>query len=152
MYNKQHKTTQVMKKNHILLVEDNEGDIVLTSEAFEECGCKAELQVARNGKEAINLLFDQKDESLLPDLILLDINLPLLNGHEVLKKIKENEKTKHIPVTILTTSSAISDINLTYENHANCFITKPADINDFFETINALSNYWFNICKLPAKK
>ena len=98
------------------------------------------------------MLFDQKDESLLPDLILLDINLPLLNGHEVLKKIKENEKTKHIPVTILTTSSAISDINLTYENHANCFITKPADINDFFETINALSNYWFNICKLPAKK
>lgn len=141
-----------MKKNQILLVEDNEGDIVLTSEAFEDSGSKVELLVARNGKEAINILFDQMDESLLPDLILLDINLPLLNGHEVLKKIKENTKTKHIPVAILTTSSAISDINLTYENHANCFITKPADINEFFETINALSNYWFKICKLPANK
>ena len=141
-----------MKKNQILLVEDNEGDIVLTSEAFEECGCKASIQVARNGKEAINILFDQNENTQLPDLILLDINLPLLNGHEVLKKIKESEKTKNIPVIILTTSSAISDINLTYDNYANCFITKPADINDFFETINALSNYWFNICKLPVKK
>lgn len=141
-----------MKKNKILLVEDNEGDIVLTSEAFEECGCNIDIHVARNGKEAINILFDQNKDSQLPDVILLDINLPLLNGHEVLKKIKENEKTKHIPVAILTTSSAISDINLTYENYANCFITKPADINDFFETINALSNYWFNICKLPSKK
>ena len=141
-----------MKKNQILLVEDNEGDIVLTSEAFEESSCKVNIQVARNGKEAINILFDQNEDAQLPDLILLDINLPLLNGHEVLKKIKENEKTRHIPVAILTTSSAISDINLTYENFANCFITKPADINDFFETINALSNYWFNICKLPSKK
>lgn len=141
-----------MKKNQILLVEDNEGDIVLTTEAFEECNFKTEIQVARNGKEAITILFEQQDESQLPDLILLDINLPLLNGHEVLKKIKENEKTKHIPVVMLTTSSAISDINLTYDNHANCFITKPADINDFFETINNLSNYWFSTSKLPSKK
>lgn len=141
-----------MKKNQILLVEDNEGDIVLTSEAFEESSCKVNIQVARNGKEAINILFDQNEDAQLPDLILLDINLPLLNGHEVLKKIKENEKTKHIPVIILTTSSAISDINLTYENYANCFITKPADINDFFETINVLCNYWFKISKLPSKK
>ena len=141
-----------MKKNQILLVEDNEGDIVLTSEAFEESSCKVNIQVARNGKEAINILFDQNEDTQLPDLILLDINLPLLNGHEVLKKIKENEKTRHIPVAILTTSSAISDINLTYENFANCFITKPADINDFFETINVLCNYWFKISKLPSKK
>ena len=141
-----------MKKNLILLVEDNEGDIVLTSEAFEESSCKVNIQVARNGKEAINILFDQNEDTQLPDLILLDINLPLLNGHEVLKKIKENEKTKHIPVIILTTSSAISDINLTYENYANSFITKPADINDFFETINVLCNYWFKISKLPSKK
>jgi len=145
-------TPTAMKKNQILLVEDNEGDIVLTSEAFEERDCKTNIQVARNGKEAINILFNQNQDDQLPDLILLDINLPLLNGHEVLKKIKENEKTKHIPVIILTTSSAISDINLTYENYANCFITKPADINDFFETINVLCNYWFKISKLPSKK
>lgn len=141
-----------MKKNRILLVEDNEGDIVLTSEAFEESSSKVNIKVARNGKEAINILFDQNENAQLPDLILLDINLPLLNGHEVLKKIKENEKTKHIPVIILTTSSAISDINLTYENYANSFITKPADINGFFETINVLCNYWFKISKLPSKK
>ncbi|WP_291136201.1 response regulator [Flavobacterium sp. UBA7663] len=141
-----------MRKNQILLVEDNEGDIVLTTEAFEECDFKTDILVARNGKEAINILFNQQDDSELPNLILLDINLPLLNGHEVLKLIKENEKTKHIPVVMLTTSSAISDINLTYESQANCFITKPADINDFFETINTLSNYWFKICKLPSKK
>lgn len=141
-----------MRRNQILLVEDNEGDIVLTTEAFEECNFKTNIQVARNGKEAITILFYELDDSQLPDLILLDINLPLLNGHEVLKKIKENDKTKHIPVVMLTTSSAISDINLTYENYANCFITKPADINDFFEAINALSNYWFRICKLPSKK
>ncbi len=141
-----------MKKNKILLVEDNEGDIVLTSEAFEECSCKAEVIIARNGKEAINILFNEDNESTLPDLILLDINLPLLNGHEVLKKSKENNNTKHIPVTILTTSSSVNDINLTYENFANSFITKPADINEFFETINALSTYWFEICKLPVNK
>lgn len=141
-----------MKKNQILLVEDNEGDIVLTSEAFEECDFKTDIQVARNGKEAITILFDEHNQSELPTLILLDINLPLLNGHEVLKKIKENEKTRHIPVAILTTSSAVNDINLAYENNANCFITKPADINDFFETINSLGNFWFNTCKLPFSK
>lgn len=141
-----------MKKNQILLVEDNEGDIVLTSEAFEECDFKTDIQVARNGKEAITILFNDHDHSELPTLILLDINLPLLNGHEVLKKIKENEKTRHIPVAILTTSSAANDINLAYENNANCFITKPADINDFFDTINSLGNFWFNTCKLPFSK
>ena len=141
-----------MKKNQILLVEDNEGDIVLTSEAFEECDFKTDIQVARNGKEAITILFDEHNHSELPTLILLDINLPLLNGHEVLKKIKENDKTKHIPVAILTTSSAVSDIDLAYHNNANCFITKPADINDFFETINSLGNFWFNTCKLPFSK
>ncbi|WP_333808683.1 response regulator [Flavobacterium sp.] len=141
-----------MKKNQILLVEDNEGDIVLTSEAFEECDFKTDIQVARNGKEAITILFEEHNQSELPTLILLDINLPLLNGHEVLKKIKENEKTRHIPVAILTTSSAVNDINLAYENNANCFITKPADINEFFETINSLGNFWFNTCKLPFSK
>ncbi len=73
----------------------------------------------------------------------------MLNGHEVLKKIKENEKTKHIPVIMLTTSSAINDINLTYANHANGFISKPSDVNDFFQTINSIGNFWFNTCKLP---
>uniref|UniRef100_UPI00404B07F5 response regulator n=1 Tax=Flavobacterium sp. TaxID=239 RepID=UPI00404B07F5 len=141
-----------MKNLQILLVEDNEGDIILTQEAFEECDFKTSIQVARNGKEAITYLFDSCTNTQLPDLILLDINLPLLNGHEVLKRIKENDKTKHIPVLILTTSSASTDINLTYANHANSFISKPSEIDDFFQSINTLGKFWFNTCKLPLNK
>lgn len=140
-----------MKKANILLVEDNEGDIILTQEAFEESNFESNLIVTRDGREAINYLSieDRTTSDDLPDLILLDINLPLLNGHEVLQRIKKNEFTKHIPVIILTTSSSINDINTTYKNHANCFITKPADINDFFKTIDFIGKYWFEIVKLP---
>lgn len=143
-----------MKKFEILLVEDNEGDIVLTAEAFEECQINSNLNIVKNGKEALNYLgieTDEKPKNNYPDIILLDINLPLLNGHEVLYQIKNNEKTKHIPVIILTTSSASVDINKTYGNHANCFITKPTDINDFFETIKTLSKFWFQTVMLSAK-
>lgn len=143
-----------MKKSKILLVEDNEGDIVLTTEAFEEVDFKTNLIVARNGKEALNYLSLEERNSFLnlPDLILLDINLPLLNGHEVLHHIKQNKFTKHIPVIILTTSSSSNDINATYDNHANCFITKPADINEFFDVINLMSKFWFKIAKLPTQQ
>lgn len=141
-----------MKNLQILLVEDNEGDIILTQEAFEECDFKTSIHVARNGKEAVTYLFESCTNAQLPDLILLDINLPLLNGHEVLKRIKENDKTKHIPVVILTTSSASTDINLTYANHANSFISKPSEIDDFFQSINTLGKFWFNTCKLPLNK
>lgn len=141
-----------MKKIEILLVEDNEGDIVLTTEAFEECEFNSNINVARNGKEALNYLALEDGRAIidLPDLILLDINLPLLNGHEVLQHIKQNERTKHIPVIILTTSSSSNDINATYNNQANCYITKPADINDFFDVINSLGKFWFKIAKLPT--
>ena len=141
-----------MKSLQILLVEDNEGDIILTQEAFEECNFLTNIHVARNGKEALTYLFENCTNSHLPDLILLDINLPLLNGHEVLKKIKENDKTKHIPVVILTTSSASTDVNLTYANHANSFISKPSEVDDFFETISTLGKFWFDTCKLPEAK
>ena len=141
-----------MKKAKILLVEDNEGDIVLTTEAFEEADFKSNLIVARNGKEALNYLsMEDRTTSLnLPDLILLDINLPLLNGIEVLNHIKQNKYTRHIPVIILTTSSSSNDINATYDNHANCFITKPADITVFFDVINSLGKFWLQIVKLPT--
>lgn len=143
-----------MRKAKILLVEDNEGDIILTTEAFEEADLSTNLIVVRNGKEALNSLSLEGRTSYvnLPDLILLDINLPLLNGHEVLHLIKQNEFTKHIPVIILTTSSSTNDINATYDNHANCFITKPADINEFFDVINSLCKFWFQIAKLPIEK
>ncbi|ESU25980.1 response regulator receiver protein [Flavobacterium limnosediminis JC2902] len=143
-----------MKSADILLVEDNEGDIILTIEALEESKIVNKIDVVRNGKEAIDYVFNDgkyKDVTL-PDLILLDVNLPLKSGHEVLSIIKEDERTKHIPVIMLTTSSSERDVNLSYKHHANCFITKPVDLTDFFETVTSIEQFWFNIVKLPVGK
>ncbi len=139
-----------MKNVHILLVEDNEGDILLTIEAFEEGRIANVIEVARDGQEALNKL--QKDfvDKKLPDLILLDINLPKMNGHEVLEKLKKNDDLKHIPVIILSTSSSEMDIMKSYNNHANCFITKPVEIKDFVKAIESIEDFWFSIVKLPT--
>jgi CheY-like chemotaxis protein len=139
---------------HILLVEDNEGDILLTKEALEDAKLLISLTVARDGREAVDFLVKQIDhaESKMPDLILLDINLPRKNGHEVLKYAKENENLKHIPVIMLTTSSSEKDINLSYTNYVNCYITKPVDVNNFLEVVSAIENFWVSIVKLPVKK
>ncbi len=120
---------------HILLVEDNEGDILLTREAFEEAQILVNLSVVKDGKEAMDFLTRHggHKDAQHPDLILLDVNLPKKNGHEVLQFIKEDEDIKQIPVIMLTTSSSERDINLSYYYHANCFITKPVDVNDFLE-------------------
>lgn len=109
---------------HILLVEDNEGDILLTLEAFEECNVKSEISVTRNGKEALDFLFKRGEfiNSKKPDLIILDINLPLMNGHEVLQEIKSNLNLKKIPVIMLTTSSSQADIDDAYGNHCNSYV------------------------------
>jgi CheY-like chemotaxis protein len=139
---------------HILLVEDNEGDVLLTREALEEVGMNINLSVLKDGKQAIDFLSQSGENagSTLPDIMLLDINLPKKNGHEVLQYVKENEILKHIPVIMLTTSSSERDINLTYTNHANCFITKPSDVNDYIEAVSVIANFWLNICKLPNQK
>lgn len=140
-----------MNPIHILLVEDNEGDIVLTREAFEESRIINELSVVRNGKEALDFVFRRGayQDALPPDLILLDINLPMRNGLEVLREIKESELVRHIPVIMLTTSSAEKDISLSYQHHANCYITKPVEINRFLEAISGIEHFWLNIVKLP---
>lgn len=143
-----------MKSVNILLVEDNEGDIVLTIEALEESKIINSINVVRNGKEAIDYVFSEgkyKDVSQ-PDLILLDVNLPLKSGHEVLMVIKGDERTKHIPVIMLTTSSSERDINLSYKHYVNCYITKPVDLTDFFEAVTSIEQFWFNIVKLPVRK
>lgn len=140
------------KSISILLVEDNEGDILLTTEAFEDGKISNQLIVARDGQEAVDLLvghIENDQIALLPDLILLDVNLPRLNGHEVLTFIKNHSKLMHIPVIMLTTSSAESDILKSYQNHANCFITKPVEITEFMQAINTIENYWLTIVKLP---
>ena len=143
-----------MKPIHILLVEDNEGDIFLVTEALEEGKIVNKISVAKDGKEAIDFL-DRKGKyqnAAMPDLILLDVNLPKKNGHEVLEYIKGQEYLKQIPVIMLTTSSAEKDILLSYKNHANCFITKPVDVDSFLKVIYSIENFWINIVALPANK
>lgn len=139
-----------MKNVHILLVEDNEGDILLTVEALEEGRIANKIEVARDGQEAIDKLENNLKEQTLPDLILLDINLPKMNGHEVLERLKETEGLKHIPVIILSTSSSEMDILKSYKNHANCFITKPVEIDEFVNAIESIEDFWFSIVKLPT--
>lgn len=138
---------------HILLVEDNEGDIVLTKEAFEEKKIVNKISVAKDGKQAIDLLnsLAASGKNELPDLILLDINLPKKNGHEVLSEIKKNDCLKHIPVIILTTSSSKLDIMLAYKNYANCYITKPVDLSEFINAISSIENFWFEIITLSPQ-
>lgn len=143
-----------MKSNHILVVEDNEGDILLITEALQECKVINDVSVVRNGKLALDFVFKKGDYDAVhsPDIILMDINLPLKNGIEVLQTLKSDETTKHIPIIMLTTSSSESDIMKSYNHHANAFITKPVDVSEFLEAISSLVNFWLNIVHLPANK
>lgn len=140
-----------MRPIHILLVEDNEGDILLTIDAFEEGRISNKISVVRDGNEAIDFL-KQSGKYVnreLPDLILLDINLPKKNGHEVLSFIKNTDWLRHIPVIILTTSSSESDIEKAYKNFVSCYITKPIEVNDFLNAISKIEDFWFSIVSLP---
>ncbi|KJS06407.1 MAG: chemotaxis protein CheY [Flavobacteriales bacterium BRH_c54] len=142
-----------MKNIHILLVEDNEGDILLTTEALEEKKIVNKISVARDGQEALDFILKQGNykDAPPPDLILLDVNLPKKNGHEVLQIIKTTESTQQIPVIMLTTSSSEKDINLSYKHHANCYITKPVEAEAFLEAITSIEDFWLTIVKLPKK-
>ena len=139
------------KLPHILLVEDNEGDVILIEEAFEECNFQSQLSVARNGQEALDFLYQKNsfEDATKPDLILLDINLPRFNGHEILHDVKSNPDLKRIPVIMLTTSINETDINKAYENHCNAYISKPLEMEDFINAIIRTTEFWFNIATLP---
>jgi len=141
-----------MKPIRILLVEDSEGDIVLTQEALEDSKFINIIDVARNGKEALDHLMKKEgyEDAIQPDLILLDINLPIKNGHEVLTEIKANQLLKQIPVIVLTTSSSENDINKAYLNHANCYISKPVEISAFMKAIEKVEQFWFSIVSLSS--
>lgn len=138
-----------MKVVDILLIEDNEGDILLTTEAFDEGKILNRTRVVRDGRSAIDLLAADLESATLPDLILLDVNIPRMNGHEVLQHIKQHSDLKHIPVIMLTTSSTELDITRSYQNHANCYITKPVEAADFMNAISKIQDFWINIVQLP---
>ncbi len=143
-----------MKPIHILLVEDNEGDILLTTEAFEEAKIMNTISICRDGQEAVEFLNKegQYSQAQSPDLILLDVNLPKKNGHEVLHYIKNNKDLKYIPVIMLTTSMSEKDIAMSYENHVNCYITKPVEADNFLNVIASIESFWIKIVQLPPKK
>lgn len=141
-----------LKLIEILLVEDNPGDIVLTKEAFKESRILVNLNTVEDGLEALNYLNqkEQYKEKPKPDLILLDLNLPRMNGFELLTKIKKNKSWRNIPVVVLTCSNATEDIIKIYALRANCFITKPVNLKQFNNVIKGISNFWFNIVQLPS--
>jgi CheY-like chemotaxis protein len=144
-----------MKKNvHILLVEDNEGDIVLAREALQDVKMINQISITRDGDEALKFLnrTEINMPSELPDLVLLDINMPKVSGMEVLVQMKTHERLKTIPVIMLTSSSSEKDIRFAYEHHANCYITKPGDMDGFIEVMQKIEDFWLSIVKLPPKR
>ncbi|HEY4197777.1 MAG TPA: response regulator [Mucilaginibacter sp.] len=140
-----------MKIIDILLIEDNEGDILLTMEAFEESKIINNIKVIKDGKQAINFFETLNSKDDIPNLVLLDINLPKISGHDVLMFIKNSERFKSIPVIMLTTSSSEKDILASYKNHVNCYITKPIDVSDFMKAILKIEDFWINIVSIPSK-
>jgi len=141
------------KPVHILLVEDNEGDVVLAREALGEGKFLNSIDVARNGEEALDFLYKKEAFANVatPDLILLDINLPRIDGKEVLNTIKSDEALRVIPVIMLTTSALQKDILDAYYHHANCYITKPADLDKFIMVMQKIESFWLSIVKLPKQ-
>ena len=135
----------------ILMVEDNPGDVRLTMEALRESKVRNNLHVAGDGVEAMAVLRreGQHAGAVRPDLILLDLNLPRMDGREVLSAIKSDAKLKTIPVVVLTTSRAEQDVLRSYELQANCYITKPVDLEQFLTVVRSIEDFWFTIVTLP---
>jgi chemotaxis family two-component system response regulator Rcp1 len=137
----------------ILLVEDNPGDVRLTIEALRGAKVANELHVVQNGEEAIDFLRQRGSyaDASRPDLVLLDLNLPRLDGRDVLADIKTDSSLASIPILVLTSSSAEEDIARSYELHANCFVTKPVDFGEFIAAVRSLEGFWLKIVKLPPR-
>ncbi|RMG86174.1 MAG: response regulator [Bacteroidetes bacterium] len=144
-----------MKKSrpvNILLIEDNPGDVRLTQEAFKEGRLPIHMEVVMDGVEAIKYLRREApyQDKTMPDLILLDLNLPKRDGREVLEEIKTDPDLKRIPVVILTTSNAEQDIMKSYNLHVNCYINKPVDFDQFFDIIQKIEDFWLTTAILPT--
>ena len=137
---------------NILLVEDNFGDIRLTQETLKDSKIHNNLIIAHNGEEALAYLHGRSEDSNMvrPDLIMLDLNLPKKGGIEVLAQIKKDPLLKRIPIVILTSSKAEEDILKTYDLHANCYISKPVNLEQFCAVVKSIENFWLTIVKLPS--
>ena len=135
----------------ILMVEDNPGDVRLTKEALKDNKIKNNLHVCVDGEEALDFLFRRGkfEGAVRPDLILLDLNLPKLDGRDILKAIKNEPELRRIPVVVLTSSEAEEDIARSYDLYANSYITKPVDFDQFFQVVKTIEEFWLTVVKLP---
>ena len=135
----------------VLIVEDNPGDVMLMQDALEGDETIDVIDVVKNGEEAIRYLKQQEEfeEKTKPNLVILDINLPRVSGHEVLQFIKNDENTKETPVVMLSSSSSDEDINASYHHYANCYITKPIGLENFTDVIREIKDFWLNFVELP---
>jgi CheY-like chemotaxis protein len=145
-------TTFQSRPVEILLVEDNPGDARLTREALKEGKIRNSLHHAMDGVEAMAFLRREgkHQDAPVPDIVLLDLNLPRKDGREVLSEMKQDPRLRSIPVVVLTTSEAEQDIVRTYELHANCYITKPVDLEKFIDIIRAIEDFWLAVVRLPS--
>jgi chemotaxis family two-component system response regulator Rcp1 len=137
---------------NILLVEDNPGDVELTEDALRRSKVATKVSVVTDGEDAMDYLRQQSayQEETMPDLVLLDLNLPRKDGMEVLREMKDDPNLRHIPVVVLTTSEAERDILASYELGASCFISKPVDLTEFRKVVESIDDFWFTIVKLPS--
>ncbi|MEU0409055.1 response regulator [Streptomyces griseorubiginosus] len=144
-------TTPAASPIDVLLVEDDPGDELMTREAFEDNKIGNTLHVVRDGEEALDFLYRRGDhtEAPQPDLILLDLNLPKYDGRQVLEKIKSDPELSHIPVVVLTTSAAEEDILRSYKLHANAYVTKPVDLDQFIAAVRQIDDFFVQVVRLP---
>ena len=146
-------TRSTPKPINILLVEDDEGDVLLTKKAFSSGKMNPSLSVAKDGIEALSFLRHEGEyaDAPRPDLILLDLNMPKMDGRETLAEIKQDRALRSIPVVVLTTSDSEQDILQCYDLQASCYITKPGDLEQFTAVVQAILDFWFSIVKLPPQ-
>lgn len=146
-------TAELLQPIEILLVEDNPGDVRLTQEALKEAKVHTNLNVVEDGVEALQYVHNETSyaDAERPDLILLDLNLPRMDGRQVLEELKQDPALRQIPVVILTTSEAEQDILKSYDLHANCYITKPVDLHQFMRVVQTLEDFWFTIVRFPPR-
>ena len=144
-------TSAVQKPVDILLVDDNPADVDLTREALRDARLLNRVFVARDGIEALAFLRKEgaHENAPRPDLILLDLNMPRMDGREFLSHVKADPALRRIPVVVLSTSEAEADVDKTYDLHANCFVTKPVDLDQFVEVAKSIEGFWFSLVKLP---